>query len=172
MELTVIWWLSKNGALWNMVKRVVLDTNLCILLCVGLAERTFIKRHKRLRVFDEADFDLLAKYLHRAGTLTFLPNITTEASNLLRHSAEPMRARFNLMLASIIDRSEERYIPSSVVTKRDEYPRLGLADGALLEAMDKDDQLLTDDFDLYYAAAQLGLDVVNFNHLRESRLDI
>ena len=155
-----------------MAKRVVLDTNLCILLCVGLTERAFIKRHKRLGSFDEADFDLLAGYLQFADTLTFLPNITTEASNLLRHAAEPMRTRFNLMLASIIDGSEERYIPSSTVIKREEYVRLGMADGALLEAMDRNDQLLTDDFDLYYAAAQLGLDVVNFNHLRESRLDI
>lgn len=76
------------------------------------------------------------------------------------------------MLASIIDRSEERCTPSSAVTKRPEYVRFGMADGTLLEAVGRDDQFLTDDFDLYFAAAQPGLDVLNFDYLRESRLDI
>ena len=51
--------------------------------------------------------------------------------------------------------------------RRDAFPRLGLADAALLEAVSADAPLLTVDFDLYVAALASGEEsAINFNHWR------
>jgi hypothetical protein len=48
---------------------LILDTNLLVLLVVGMTSRAYISRHKRLRAFLESDFDVLTGRPIRAFTL-------------------------------------------------------------------------------------------------------
>ena len=48
-------------------KPVLVDTNLAILLAVGLAGTELIARHKNLRVYDESDFAILVAVLAEAS---------------------------------------------------------------------------------------------------------
>jgi hypothetical protein len=54
---------------------------------------------------------------------------------------------------------------------RDEFIRLGLTDSVLLELGRSGATLLTVDLDLYLAALDAGLNVINYNHLKENRPD-
>ncbi len=154
-----------------MEKRLLLDANLAILVAVGLTDRAFIGRHKRLATYDEADFDIVSGMIGRSSGILFTPNVLSETSNLARYVSDPMRSQICVILAEIIARSEECYISSSDAAKHPAYLRLGLTDAALLVAAEQNATLLTDDLNLYLAAESAGLSPINYNHLRELRGD-
>lgn len=45
------------------MRRIVVDTNLLVLLVVGLTDRALIKKHKRTIEFELIDFDQLCREL-------------------------------------------------------------------------------------------------------------
>ncbi|EJZ22137.1 hypothetical protein NE852_23500 [Rhizobium sp. Pop5] len=158
-----------------MNKAVILDTNLTVLLIVGLVEIEQVGVHKRTRAYDREDFTILSNILSRSSRLIFTPNVVTETSNLLGRSSERYGAQLSRSLAEVVgaSRSMELLISSQAGFSRDEYKRLGLTDAVLLHAAtgNGDAIILTDDLDLYLAAAHDGLEVVNFTHIRRDRRD-
>lgn len=58
---------------------IVLDTNLLVLLIVGIASPTYIAIHKQLRAYSLQDFDLLTRLLETASRIIVTPNTLTEA---------------------------------------------------------------------------------------------
>ena len=76
-----------------MVSRVLLDTNLLVLLVVGLESRRFIAQHKRLTAYSSEDFDLLIDLLGRFGPAGWAttPSVLAEASNLICYTREIRR---------------------------------------------------------------------------------
>lgn len=152
-------------------KPVLVDTNLAILLTVGLAGKELIARHKNLRVYDERDFGILVAVLAEASEILFTPHTLTETSNLMRQIGEPVRATLSRSLANLIGATQERFVTGVTATRRSEYERLGLTDSALLSLAETGAVLLTDDLHLYLAAASAGYGAVNFSHLREARPD-
>ena len=80
---------------------------------------------------------------------------------------EPERSRLFQGLRAIILESQEIVIPSTVASGHSAFPRLGLTDTALLEAVSAETPLLTVDHNLYTAALQKGEDAaVNFTAFR------
>lgn len=152
------------------VRHILLDSNLSILLCVGLTNRSYIGAHKRLSAYTEEDFDLLCEIVNAAETVTFTPNVATEVSNLSRQIANPAKAEIAKKVADFICASIEEYIPSSNAVRREEFIWLGLTDAGLLEAVTPNKNLLTSDHHLHIAACNAGLNATNFNHIREKRL--
>ena len=150
-----------------MRRRFLIDTNLAILLVVGLTNRTFIARHKRLKGFDEIDFDLLRRLIGPPSAWVFTPNVLTEVSNLTRQIDRPSRAAISCKLAEIIAIIEEKFIPSEVVVGRDAFLHLGLADAVIMEAATSELTIITADIDLYIAALNAGRAVQNFTHFQE-----
>lgn len=149
-----------------MQKRLLLDTNLLVLLVVGVISPTCIARHRRLREYSIDDFLLLGSIVARAKQLLTTPNILSETSNLSSQIAEPWRSRIASGLARLIERHEEIYLASTVATTRSEFVRLGLTDSVTL-ALCENASLLTVDLELYLAASRAGHDAQNFNHLRD-----
>ncbi len=146
--------------------RFLIDTSLAVLLVVGLADRGFIARHKRLDSFDAMDFDILCGFLGPPAAWVFTPNVLTEVSNLTRYIGQPHREAISRRLAGVIAIVEERLVRSEVVVSRDVFLRLGLADAVLMEAAASDLTIVTADLELYLAASNAGLQVVNFTHVR------
>ena len=153
---------------------ILLDSNLAVLLCVGLAGREHIPRHKRLAAFDELDFDLLLSVVSSFSAIAVIPNIATETSNLLRQVKPPLRDEVSKALAGLIEGAEEQVVMSKQAVIHDSYVKLGLTDAAILQLIESETNfnLMTVDFDLYLAAAVRELKVINFNHLKEQRPDL
>lgn len=57
---------------------VILDTNLLVLLVVGMTNRAFIGKHKRTRAYTEEDYDLLCLLLEQYQQIITTPSILTE----------------------------------------------------------------------------------------------
>ncbi len=99
--------------------------------------------------------------------LVSTPHILAETSNLLRQCTEPLKGQLSVAFAALVAvLSEDQMAARQVVNSR-YFRRLGLTDAALLELGRSELALLTDDLDLYLAAANAGLSCQNFSHLRE-----
>lgn len=145
---------------------VVLDSNLLLLLVVGLAGEQYISKHKRLSAYVVEDFRLLVESISGVERVIVTPNTLTETSNLLGYIAEPDRSFLYLAFRELIGLAEEKYYESDQSARRAEFPRLGLTDSAILDAVSDANPLLTVDLDLYLAALAAGGKAMNFNHMR------
>jgi hypothetical protein len=146
---------------------VVVDTNLLLLLVVGLTDVDYISKHKRLTDYSRRDFILLSETIDLYGKLILTPNTLTETSNWIDHIRDPARSEIRRVFNVLIASETEIYIPSSIAAARQEHISLGLADNALLEAA-KDAVLISSDEDLYIAAAISEYNCLSFEFLREA----
>ena len=149
-----------------MTKPILLDTQLIVLLVVGLTSKAIIGKHKKLSEFSTDDFELLELLLGDDPKLVLLPNTVSEAGSLLRQHRNPERTAILSTFKKLIDLSRERYTASRVAASRAEYERLGITDSAIIACCTKRLRLLTADLDLYNAAREAGVDATNFNHER------
>ena len=148
-------------------RTLVLDTNLLVLLIVGMTSRAYIARHKRLRAFQEEDFDLLTGFVLSASRTVVTPNTLTETSNLLRQIDEPARGQIYRQFQRVVGTAREHYVETKRVAGRAEFLWLGLTDSALFEAANEGYEILTTDSSFHSAATRQGLKVINFNHHRQ-----
>ncbi|MCB8838238.1 hypothetical protein [Aurantimonas sp. VKM B-3413] len=150
-------------------KPVLLDTNLAVLLVVGLFGTDLIARHKKLRAYDQRDFEILQELVSPASELIFTPHILTEMSNLLRQIGDPLRSRLTELFSRFILTATEQSIESKTAVRRAEFTRLGLPDSVSLCLAETGAVLLTDDLDLYLAAEHAGFEAINFAHVQAAR---
>ncbi len=143
---------------------LVLDANVMVLLVVGLADRSYIARHKRLDGYTVADFDLLTSLMDSSPRTVITPHAVTEACNLAGHIAEPARGRILGVLGDLVRASTETYVSSAGASLHPAYTRLGITDAVLLSDGLEGTVLLTTDLELYLTASRSGRAVVNFNH--------
>jgi hypothetical protein len=152
-----------------MGRRLILDSNLLVLLTVGLEDEDFIERHRRLGAYEPADFRLVRIFLEDYQELALCPHILTETSNLVRSCADPMRTRLSQRLASLASDTREHHVPSERAFSDPRYARLGLTDAAILLLNEGGADLLTDDLDLFVAAKKAGCAATNYAHIRQLR---
>ena len=146
-------------------KKIFLDTNLLVLLIVGVTDRELIAKHRRLKTFDQNDYERLARFLNQIGQVLVTPNTLTEASNLLAQHGEPERSRLFDVLRTLIEEHEEIVVASETASRNSEFRRLGLTDAALLEVISNSNPLITVDLDLYLAAiSKESESAYNFRH--------
>ena len=146
---------------------IALDSNLLLLLVVGRASRDAISRHKRLKAYEPSDYDLLFNLVDVASELIVTPNAWTEVSNIAPGGLiGDYKIAIIESLATLVQISAERYVPSADVAKCIEFASLGLADTAWLVALDPQARFLTVDLELFHAAQSRGLKAEKFNHLR------
>jgi hypothetical protein len=146
---------------------IIIDTQLLLLFVVGTTGRSYIRKHKRLQAYSEADFDLLREVIAPFDSIVVTPNTLTETSNLLGYIHEPMRSEVFAVFGTIVQYTDERYVESRAICDRREFVLLGLTDTALLDLSSGGNILLTSDFELYRVGAKDG--AINFNHIREAR---
>ena len=145
--------------------KAFVDSNLLVLLVVGRTNKNLIEKHRRLREFQEEDYDTLVGILNQVHKILVTPNTLTEASNLLAQHGEPQRSRFFEMLGILIDESEEIVVTSKAVSQTSEFARLGLTDAGLLEVISNSNPLITVDLALYLAAIRRESgSAYNFRH--------
>jgi hypothetical protein len=152
------------------MKRIVVDTNLLVLLIVGPTDRALIKKHKRTLQFEVVDFDQLCSQLANFDGVLVSPNVLTEVSNLISQIGNPACNALRKKFAELISTFVEIYVPSDDVAQHRSFARLGLTDCGLLNLCADSVPMLTTDLDLYLAAIERNPNAVNFHHLRQTWL--
>jgi hypothetical protein len=148
-------------------RKLLVDTNILLLYIVGSLGPDRISRHKRTDTFTVEDYYLLDRLLCQFGGIVVTPNILTEVSNLLGYTDDKTRLRLLALLGSLMPVLDEHYVQSREAVGTAEFFRLGLADASILACPSRDLTILTDDIHLYLALQKRGVEVINFNHLRE-----
>ena len=150
-------------------RELFLDTNLLILYIVGSIDPELIRRHKRTNQFTPADYRLLQSVIRRFPRVVTTPNILTEVSNLLDQIGERTSQALHAVLSALIktEKFDERYVRSLDAISITEFHRLGVADSSVLFLAQERFLVLTDDIRLYLALSRRGIEVLNFNHVRE-----
>jgi hypothetical protein len=153
---------------------VLLDTNLLVLLVVGLASPAYIASHRRLRDdFSVSDYETLVHAISGFEAIMLVPHVLAETSNLARQIADPARRLIQERFRRLVLSVGEIQVPSEVGLRREEFVRLGLNDAVLLHlcAQSLDGlrpTLLTIDRPLADAANARGYDVVDFREFMAS----
>lgn len=148
---------------------LVLDANLLLLFTVGSTNKKLIKRHKKLKAYSVADYDLLVDLISATRETVVTPNTLTEVSNLLKQGMEePARTLLYETFRTVIHATNENVVSSKTASDAKEFVRLGLTDAALLEIMTGERSLLTADLDLYLATLKRGGSAINFFHLKQT----
>ncbi len=151
-----------------MLSAVVVDANLLVLLVVGHHDPDLISKHRRARIFDIQDYNLLCRELNRFHKVLVTRNTLTEVSNLLSQHGEPEKSQLLRVLGGLIQKVDEVVVASTQASHHPSFERLGLTDAGLLEIISPETPLLTVDLDLYVEAVRGGqYRAFNFNHMRD-----
>jgi rRNA-processing protein FCF1 len=145
---------------------LLIDSNLLLLLFVGLYDRARIEKFKRTSQFTIEDFQLLLTFIRRFKLVVTTPSILTEVSNLLGQLSGNLKASLYEHFAEAIKSLYEHYTPSHELGSEKTFPVFGLTDTAILEAARDKYLVLTDDFRLSQYLEHKHVAVVNFNHSR------
>jgi len=148
-------------------KGILIDTNLLLLLLIGIFDRELIKKFKRTQIFEKTDFDNLTLIISRCNNQLYTtPNILTELTNLTDTVNKDFR--FFKFLHVFMDNFIEINSASQAIMSNSNvaFLKLGLTDASIMDMASEDILILTVDLDLYHLIASHSKPVINYNHVR------
>lgn len=149
---------------------ILVDTNLLVLLVVGLERPDHVSRWKRTSKYSLRDFALLHEVVGGYDHLAVTPHVLAEASNLLGQNTEPLRGKLLRRLGLLVLTVTIEYaVPSTDIVPTQLYVRLGMADAGISLLAGRLAAIITADLDLYVAltkASGHSTRVINFTHLQ------
>ena len=147
-------------------KTLLIDSNLLLLLFVGIHDRDRIQRFKRTAKFSGEDFECLTGLIDRFKDVVTTPSILAEVSNLLGQLPDNLRYAFFQRFSYGLKKLQEHYTASRELADERCFPKFGLTDAAIAQAARGNVVVLTDDFPLAQFLQHEMVEVINFNHLR------
>jgi len=147
-------------------KGLLIDTNLLLLYFVGMYDQDRIPRFKRTMAFTTDEFVLLATIFKEFDKIITTPNILTEVSNLSGQLPGNLRSYFYSDFATRIPTLQEQYTTSTTISTSTHFNTFGLTDAGIVETVKGNYLVLTADLDLFGLLQNLGVDAINFNHIR------
>ncbi|MCC7206221.1 MAG: hypothetical protein IT323_02880 [Anaerolineae bacterium] len=146
---------------------VLVDANLLILYVVGRTDARQIERFGRTHTFTGEDYALLARFLKRFAKMVVTPHVLTEVSNMIGEPEDLFRKRCFQVVADLVGRFIEVYVPSAEIVQADEFRVFGLSDAAIALIARRESYLvLTSDLPLWHFLSNTGVAALNFNHMR------
>lgn len=145
---------------------VLLDTSLLVLLVSGTADKKVIRRHKRTRISDAADFELLRHLISDFQELRVTSHCLAETSNLLKQTKSYQAETLLSALAELSEGLGEVHVGKDEYIRHERFPRLGVADSGLVEESKRVTRTITADLQRCLEVGRNGGNVINFNHLR------
>lgn len=149
-----------------MSRSLLLDTNLLVVLVVGLTDREEIGKHKRTRDYTPENFDLLFDALNKYQELWVTSQAVAECSNLIRQTHTALAERLMQTLSNLVSRISESSMRSKDLFMESCVLRLGVTDAGIAKKSRRVTHLLTADLDLYLEVSQRYGNAINFNHIR------
>ena len=148
------------------MNQILLDTNSLLLWAAGNCDREKIGNHRRLSSFSPEQFDWLLDVMAQFSSHATLPNIVTEASNLIIQDAGPIFRNGAEFLATYVTEAAEHYIPTRDTVDSGYFVRHGSTDIAiLLYAIKHKVTVVTADHALYGMLAERKLQCFNIWHV-------
>ena len=144
---------------------LLIDTNLLLLYLIGNADPQMVG-FKPVETYDLDDLAVVTRIAGRHKRHVSLPNILSEASNLIKQSALPDPGT---LIAGYVARLAEIFVPSANAIRQADYARLGLTDAAILRLADQSLTVLTTDNDLWGRLVANEIDAVNILHAKTPR---
>lgn len=152
-------------------KGALIDTNLLTVIIVGTLGVGEIEKFKRTSEYTTDDVVGLDALLASFGWLSATPAVITETCNIIDWlEREKKQAAFN-SLANYVQKVSEHHVESKYLIETPVYFKLGITDASLFHiAKQRDLVLITADLPLYGYASNLGVECINFNHIRNEWL--
>jgi hypothetical protein len=132
-------------------KGLLIDTNLLLLYIVGSFDILLIRDFKRTANFTEDDFE---------RTIT-TPHVLTEVSDFIDN-----RQALQIGLKVYIERSQEIFLESLELSKKETFLKFGLADTSVTYTAKDSYLIFTDDRPLYGFLISSQIDAVNSDQIR------
>lgn len=148
------------------MRKLLIDTNLLVLLTVGACDPALITVHKRCNTFSVDDFGQLQDILGHYQELWVTSHCLAEASNLLKQTRTDIAERLLNTLRVLLSPVRESHIAKHEVFTSPHYLSLGVADTAILQKAKRVDAVLTVDLDLHHTLLTHDLPAINLNHYR------
>ncbi len=147
-------------------KGLLIDTNLLLLYFIGTYDPDRIPRFKRTMSFTVDEFLLLDAIFTNFDKVITTPNILTEISNLSGQLPGDLRPHFYNDFAKRIPKLEEQYTSSAKISSSGHFTKFGLTDSGIVDTVKGNYLVLTSDLELFGYLQNLGIDAINFNHIR------
>ncbi len=147
-------------------KGILIDTNLLLLFFVGSYDPLLVGKAKRVRQFVLHDYQLIVNIVDSFETVVTTPNILTEVSNFTAQLPVHDKEACFMVFSRLVSSFEESYQPSKNLCDLPPFPRFGLTDTAIIDLSPGQHLVLTDDFRLSGYLQNIGVDAINFNHIR------
>jgi hypothetical protein len=147
-------------------KGLLIDTNLLLLYFVGMYDQDRIPKFKRTMAFTTDEFLLLTVIFNEFDKIITTPNILTEVSNLCGQLPGNLRSYFYGDFANRIPALREEYTSSTTISSSNHFNKFGLTDSGIVETVKGNYLAPTADLELFGLLNNLGIDAINFNHIR------
>ncbi|NVM03449.1 MAG: hypothetical protein HWN67_14055 [Candidatus Helarchaeota archaeon] len=148
-------------------KGIIVDTNLLILLLVGVYDPRYISKFKITSKYTKKDFIILRNFVNRFKKLIITPHILAELSNLSMKIPERRLTGYFIYFIDILKRSEEINIDKNLILSNKYIYRIGVTDvGIMLSSENNDLLFITDEFKLANISFSKGLNVLHFSQIR------
>lgn len=112
-----------------------------VLFVIGTIDPKLLGVAKRVKEYRPSDYDLVYTYVALFSEVVLLPNIVSETSYLLNYLKGERRELCMERLALLAKGSSEQYVASVFAMEQPEYMALGVADAAVLCALEDDTYL-------------------------------
>jgi rRNA-processing protein FCF1 len=153
---------------------ILVDTNLLLLLVIGSCDRAQIGRFKRTSsLFTDADYDLLLAGIQGFKAIITTPHILTEVSNMMGQLEGKLKQQFfrRFALQILTGPVTEIHVSCKDIVQNQAFLKFGLTDIGIEHVAREHYLVLTMDFPLANYLATRGIQVVNFNHIRQMGWD-
>jgi hypothetical protein len=107
---------------------ILIDTGPLVGLLVGLIDIAKIDTHKRTSGYSKQAFRDLLAIIGSLERLVVLPNVWTEADNLLNKFTKSDKDRYIWQIAEVINSTTEKFMESVKAVKSGAFYDLGLTD--------------------------------------------
>jgi hypothetical protein len=144
----------------------LVDSNMMLLHFVGGFQPELIRRFKRTAQFTVEDYHLLRYVLAQFRSIITTPRVLSEVGNLSAQLGEPLRREYFAHFARGIALLDEHYVTSADAARHEGFTRFGLTDCGIADLAVRKYLVLTDDLRLAQYLGSLGVDALNFNHIR------
>lgn len=145
--------------------KLLLDTNVLLLFIVGSVKIQAVGA-KRLKEFDQDDFDLVVRLATESSNHISTPHILAEVSNFLGSGKQQLVEGGTVAFAEYIALLNEIYVPAEDVVSSPEFHALGLTDAAIHHLAESDTRVISVDFHLCNRLAAKGVEAINPRNLR------
>ena len=150
---------SRNG--------VVLDTELLLVICVGLHSDNLLSSFKKTQTYDSQDYGILLSILNLAKHRYVSPQVLAELTNHADMIKQPARQAVFEIIRKLMSEYLELYLPMERLLSDRSFPRVGFTDTSILcISRDKLSVVFTSDFKLAGIGQSRGLPVINYRNIQ------